>query len=379
MKLAFISNFLSQHQIPLCDELHKHFDEFVFVATEISNSQGYQSSNASEYVVDYSERKEDVERIIYTFDVVIFGNCPDSLIEARMKINKLSFLYAERFFKKGIWRSLIPSTRKKVMNQIGKYKNKNMFVLCASAYLPYDLSLVGFPVDRCYKWGYFPKTIEYVEPTASKNYNVVKILWAGRLLEWKHPELAINLAKKLKANGFKFEMSIIGDGQEREKIVELIKKNELDSNISMMGSQTPAEVRKQMEASTIFIATSDFGEGWGAVLNEAMNSGCAVVASHAAGSTPYLVNDNHNGMIFKSGDIDDLYKKIKMLVDDSSKMKGLGLAAYNSIITEWNAVVAAKRFYILVDNLITGKNGRELFVSGPCSKADIYKNNWYAD
>jgi hypothetical protein len=35
----------------------------------------------------------------------------------------------------------------------------------------------------------------------------------------------------------------------------------------------PEEVRVHMEQSNIYLFTSDFGEGWGAVLNEAMNSG----------------------------------------------------------------------------------------------------------
>ena len=49
-----------------------------------------------------------------------------------------------------------------------------------------------------------------------------------------------------------------------------------------------------MEKSEIFLFTSDKGEGWGAVLNESMNSACAVVASHAIGSVPFLLKDGEN-------------------------------------------------------------------------------------
>lgn len=48
-----------------------------------------------------------------------------------------------------------------------------------------------------------------------------------------------------------------------------------------------SEVRSYMEKADIYLFTSDFNEGWGAVLNESMNSGCAVVASHAIGSVPF--------------------------------------------------------------------------------------------
>jgi glycosyltransferase involved in cell wall biosynthesis len=59
----------------------------------------------------------------------------------------------------------------------------------------------------------------------------------------------------------------------------------------------PEAVRDHMEAADIFLFTSDFNEGWGAVLNESMNSACAVVASHAIGSVPFLLKDGENGFI----------------------------------------------------------------------------------
>ena len=44
-----------------------------------------------------------------------------------------------------------------------------------------------------------------------------------------------------------------------------------------------------MEKSHIHLFTSNHLEGWGAVVNEAMNSGCAVVANREAGAVPYLI------------------------------------------------------------------------------------------
>ena len=48
-----------------------------------------------------------------------------------------------------------------------------------------------------------------------------------------------------------------------------------------MGALKPADVRKEMERADIFLFTSDYKEGWGAVLNEAMNARCAIVAVHS--------------------------------------------------------------------------------------------------
>ena len=37
----------------------------------------------------------------------------------------------------------------------------------------------------------------------------VSILWAGRLIELKHPEMAIYLAEKLRENGYAFTLMMI--------------------------------------------------------------------------------------------------------------------------------------------------------------------------
>ena len=49
--------------------------------------------------------------------------------------------------------------------------------------------------------------------------------------------------------------------------------------------------------------TSNQEEGWGVVVNEAMNSGCVVIGSNLAGSVPYLIENGKNGLIYNCGDL----------------------------------------------------------------------------
>ena len=56
-----------------------------------------------------------------------------------MKQRKLSFIYMNGFLKKDYGIDL-PSTRKKIWDRVLKYKNNNLYLLCASAYTSYDLS-----------------------------------------------------------------------------------------------------------------------------------------------------------------------------------------------------------------------------------------------
>ena len=210
-----------------------------------------------------------------------------------------------------------------------------------------------------------------------KNKEKSSLLWAARFIDWKHPEIPILIAERLKKAGYKFKLNLIGNGVMEKQIDEMIKEKGLEDCVFMLGAMKPGEVRLHMEKSQIFLFTSDFKEGWGAVLNESMNSGCAVVASHAIGSVPYLIEDGKNGLIYKNGDIDDLYNKVKYLLDNPEKSEGIGKNAYETLKTTWNAEVAAERFVVLATKLLNGENIENLYDNGPCSKAEILKNNWY--
>ena len=129
----------------------------------------------------------------------------------------------------------------------------------------------------------------------------------------------------------------------------------------------PAKIRSLMERSDIYLMTSDNEEGWGAVVNEAMNAGCAVVASHAAGAVPYLLKHKENGLVFKSGDVKELTFFVKKLCTDRSYAAKLGLNAYRTINTVWNAKEAADRFLKTAESLNSG--GTYLYEDGPLSPA----------
>lgn len=379
MNLIFVTNMLNHHQYALCKAFGEYFDDFKLVTTQKTTGIGYQTAQDAEFVLHYenSENKENIEKLILDADTVIFGACPNNLIEIRMKENKLSFLYSERFFKKGVWRRFIPKTRKAVDERIASYKNNEMYVLCASAYLPYDLKLMGFPMEKCFKWGYFPETNKYDAEALinNKSCGKIKLLWVGRMLGLKHPDDAVKLAKKLKKSGIDFELNLVGDGAITESLKSTVKNNGLNDCVHLLGSKSTEEVRRYMEEASIFLFTSDRNEGWGAVLNEAMNSGCAVVASHAIGSVPFLINDGKNGLIYRSGDINDLYEKVKYLIDNKEKTAELGKNAYITLADLWNAKTAAERFKRLVQ-AIKAVNTTNLFDDGPCSKAEVLKDDW---
>ena len=388
MKIAFFSNFLNHHQLPLCEEfLHHGNVDFVFVATEpISQDRldmGYENMNNYPFVVRAYENdgeKELALKIAKEYDVCIFGASPNYYLSERLKNNKLTFRFCERLFKKGIWRRFIPKTRKSIYNGYTRYKHDLLYILCASAYTSYDLSLCGFPSEKCFKWGYFPK-INQVDVNKlleeKQKKEKVEILYAGRLLKLKRVIESCKAVNKLVKRGqLNFHYTIIGDGEQKNQIVEYINKNNLDNFITILPFMKPEEVREYMDKADIFFFGSNYYEGWGAVVNEALNSGCVLVASHAVGSVPFLIKSNENGLIYRLGDINAICKNFNKLIEDKKLRTKLALKGYETVSQEWTAKNAVERFMRLIEKLQNGQVTDNISHFGPCSPAQIIKNNW---
>lgn len=381
MQIVFISNFLTIHQEPLCNALYSMQGVgFKFISTEpLSDGRkamGWNQKRTMPYEIRTYEEKTDkefVNRLIENCDILILGldNFKEPCFQNRMRKNVgITFMFSERLYKNGIWRVFSPRGLKNKWDIYFKFFNKKFFMLCASAYTAMDYSLTGSFIGRCYKWGYFPPLLQYNIKTLISNKKR-SILWTGRLLDWKHPESALLIADKLQQSGEDYEMNIIGYGEMMSYMKEKLNEYNLEDNVHLLGAKSPDEVRRYMEQASIFIATSDYHEGWGAVINEAMNSGCAVVANSAMGAAPYLIKDGYNGMLYKNGKIEDAYIAVKMLLNNREKCNELGVNAYNTIANEWNAETAAKRLYALSKELMGDKKKSNLFSSGICSKAKI--------
>lgn len=381
MKIVFISNFFNHHQKPVSDAIYKIINQnYFFIETaKISEERkklGWGYDNYPIYVIKYQNIQE-INKIIDEADIVIIGSAPIKLVKNRIKKNKIVFKYSERPLKNN---NIVKFLPRFIKWNYQNPRNKNIYMLSASAYTAYDYSKFGLFKNKCYKWGYFPQVNKYenIEQLIEKK-NKNSILWVARFIECKHPEIIIEISKMLIKDNYNFELNMIGNGVLLDNIKELVKINNLEKNVHLLGVMKPEEVRKYMEESEIFLFTSDRGEGWGAVLNESMNSACAVVASHEIGSVPFLIKNKENGLIYKDGDINSLYKKVKFLIDNEKERKQIAKNAYLTMINEWNAENAANKLLQLSERLLSGEKYPDLFKDGVCSKAEIIKDDWFKD
>lgn len=379
MKITFVATFMTHHQLPFSLKMVELTDNnYTYIAGNKLDrsvvSAGYQDLDHYPFIIRAYESDTALNAALERIekdDMVIFGSCPDEWVEMRSRTGKPFIIYSERFFKKGTYRRFIPITRKKIEKRLLQFKEDNVSIICSSAYLPYDIKLLNSEF-QIYKWGYFPATKSYsiADLKKIKKHTCPYILWVGRLIQLKHPQHAVIAAKVLRDNGYVFKMDFVGDGPLRTKLEKLVTRYGLTDCIHFQGSKKTDEVRSYMERANIFLFTSDKHEGWGAVLNESMNSGCAVIASHAAGAVPFLINDGENGLVYESGNVKHLIACMKRVLDNPQYCETLGLKAYDTITKFWNPDVATERLYKTIEAKINNTED-ELYKDGPCSIASV--------
>lgn len=393
-KVVMVSNYINHHQIPFCDAMNELLSgAFFFIQTEPMEEErirmGWKDQVSISYLRKYYEEPEECQKLIDEADWVIFGGTEEeSYIQHRLAQKKPLIRYSERLYKCGQWKAISPRGLKKKYHDHTRYRKDEVYLLCSGAYVSSDFHIVRAYPGKMLNWGYFPKTYIYDDfdklMSSKKPGNIV---WAARFLDWKHPELPLETAAYLKKQGIPFHLDLIGGGEMEETVQKLYKEYHLEDVVTLQGYKTPDQVRDFMKKSEICLVTSDRNEGWGAVVNEAMNSGCAVVADHLIGAVPSLIRQGENGFIYGDGCKDQLFAYTAKLLTDRETCKKMGYAAYKTVSTTWNERQAALRLltfaihkHILSEEDVEmttqmkkwlGEQDGQMFADGPCAPAPI--------
>ena len=382
MRLIFVTNYLNHHQVHLADELYRLLgDRYLYIEFEPlpdwRKQSGYSDIHRPYVLKAYEDKLKyaKARSLIDEADIVIIGSAPAKLVHKRLSENKITFYYSERWFKRKLGiKFFSPRMWYGIFLNHLRFNKKRSYLLCASAYTSYDANLVWAYNKKCYKWGYFTKVepVDVDEILTSKFSDKTHIMWCSRFLKWKHPELPILLALRLKNKGYNFTLDMYGSGEELDATMNLAEQLAVCDVVNFRGNFKNDVILEEMRKHHIFLFTSDRNEGWGAVLNEAMANVCSVVASDEIGSVPYLINNGVNGLIFKSLDIDSLTGKVELLINNPTLRDQIARKAYVTMRDIWSPRNAAESLMELINNLESGISFNHSG-NGPCTIAEIIK------
>lgn len=401
-----VSNYINHHQIPFSNDIFDRIGEdYCFVQTEEMEQKrkdmgwGINPEEISYVKLSYRDY-EGCKQSIDECDLLLVGWIKDeAIIQDRLNNGRPVFRISERLYREGQWKVISPNGLIKKYKDHIRYRNKPIYLLCNGAYVASDYSLIHAYPKKMYRFGYFPKTRNYYDPSILfkkkgelKKIEVenahelplnpptltsieVKIIWAGRFLKLKHPEYMIKLARDLVLRGYRFHMDMIGSGPMEEELKRDAEYELVSEYITFHGFMSPERVRDMMEDSHIHIFTSNYLEGWGAVVNEGMNAGCAEVVNDETGAGPYLINSEINGLLYNGGNYNSMLEQVVKLFENPELITKYGHEAYETIVSEWNSQVAADRIFDFYDALVSNKH--IAYEKGPMSEAPILKPKFF--
>ena len=125
----------------------------------------------------------------------------------------------------------------------------------------------------------------------------------ARLAPAKGLPLLIEACVRLRDQGERFTVTIIGDGELRESLEQSIREQNLGDFVNLAGVRSSAEIREQLESARAFVLPS-FAEGLPVVIMEALALGRPVITTGVAG-IPELV-DGSCGWVIRPGSVDTL-------------------------------------------------------------------------
>lgn len=112
---------------------------------------------------------------------------------------------------------------------------------------------------------------------------------------------------------------IIGEGPEKSALQKQIKDLGLEDKVKLLGF-VPEEKKFQYLACSDIYVLSSLHEGFGIVLQEAMEVGLPIVATNWGGQTDFLA-DGENALLVPPGDPEALVTAIKKLLDNQELMR----------------------------------------------------------
>lgn len=184
----------------------------------------------------------------------------------------------------------------------------------------YALSL-GVPKEKMFYHPNWTNT-NIFKPVKKSPHKTKKLVFVGRLVPIKRPDLAIKAMPDI-LKKFDAELSIAGIGPQEKELKQLVGELNLEKSVKFLGSvEHDKALPKLLADSDVFVAPATAGF----TLMEALACGMPIVAANIEWAKE-AIKDDKNGLLTKSGSVEDLAKAIIKVLENPKLAKNLGVNA----------------------------------------------------
>jgi glycosyltransferase involved in cell wall biosynthesis len=184
-------------------------------------------------------------------------------------------------------------------------------ILTVSIFAVEHFKSLGVQSNKIYRFGYFRNVKS--NPQNRLINEVFQLIFVGQLIERKGVTILLEAIKNVYQTNKSFRLTIIGTGELETILKEFINKNQLQNSVTLLGIINSQNVVDYIKKSDLLILPSIF-DGWGMVVNEALQSSVPVLISDQCGAKELIKND-YNGLIFKSEDVKSLTENLLKFLD----------------------------------------------------------------
>ncbi|MCC2634648.1 MAG: glycosyl transferase group 1 [Ramlibacter sp.] len=184
--------------------------------------------------------------------------------------------------------------------------------------------------------------LDKLPPRRPRNANgaagPVRIICVGRLAPEKGQLGLVDAFALACRNGLDAELVLVGDGPDRAAVMARVVAAGVGPRVKLLGRLPEARALEETGRSDILVLAS-FMEGLPVVLMEAMALGVPVIAPDVAG-IPELVEHGKTGLLFTTGDWQQLAERMRILGEDAALRERLVAAARRRIEEEFDVALA---------------------------------------
>ena len=145
-------------------------------------------------------------------------------------------------------------------------------------------------------------------------FNIISV---GRIIEAKGFDRLAHLQKRLRSEGYKTHVYILGAGKDQESLEAYIAENNISASFTFLGFQS--NPYQYISAADLFVCSSR-REGFSTAVTEALVLGIPVVSTNCSGAYELLGENNEYGIVTENSE-EALYQGVKKMLDDPALLE----------------------------------------------------------